>query len=79
MPKLGQGEDIHIQPTMILENGRRRNQPRPDAGSRKNGHPQPPPPPAQRKSSIKPLFDKDLHAAPTMIIDIGRMRRQKRS
>jgi serine/threonine-protein kinase len=70
-------EDIHAQPTMILDGrGRHAQQAnkRPSAGRRA---PPPPPPASARKPGVKPIFDEDLHAAPTMIIDINRVRRQR--
>jgi serine/threonine protein kinase len=69
MPKLPDN-NIHAQPTMIIENGRGRNirqVPRKTA----------PPPPPPGKRPVYPV-DEDVHGQPTMIIDIGRMRQRRR-
>jgi hypothetical protein len=70
-------DDIHVQPTMILD-ARGRNA-LPDMQSSRQrtsaSRRMPPPPPATTPRN--PIYDEDLHAAPTMIIDINRMRRTR--
>ena len=88
MPKVDpQGEDIHAQPTMILDSRRPRRSSQREAQPaqlpappprRKTSIPPPPPPAAQKKSAPRPIYDEDIHAQPTMIIDIGRMRQRQR-
>ncbi|HEU4732129.1 MAG TPA: hypothetical protein VFT22_29745, partial [Kofleriaceae bacterium] len=70
-------DDIHRANTMILENGRGRNAPRPPASPpdpRARTQPPPVPPPRSRITPARPDFDEDVHSAPTMIIDVGRVR-----
>jgi serine/threonine protein kinase len=77
MPRVDQqGEDIHAQPTMILDQRRQRRSSQRDAA--RPGKSAPPPPPPTKKSRPRPIYDEDLHAAPTLIIDIGRMRQRQR-
>jgi serine/threonine protein kinase len=82
MPKVDrQEEDIHAQPTMILDSRRnRRPPPQPPVPPQRRGKTMPPPVPAaaRNKPPVRPIYDEDLHAAPTMIIDIGRMRSRQR-
>jgi serine/threonine-protein kinase len=80
MPKVDREEDIHAQPTMILDSRRNRrvSQAPPVPPGRKGKTVPPPPPPAALKKGARPIYDEDLHAAPTMIIDIGRMRQRQR-
>jgi serine/threonine-protein kinase len=75
------GEDIHGANTMILENGRGRNTPRPPAAPpRARTQPPPVPPPRPRVTpQTRPEHDVDVHSAPTMIIDVGRARGRGRS
>ena len=86
--RAGRG-DLHAAPTLIRENGRARNAPRPaaqraapppapPARSKPRTSAPPPPPPSKKRSAAQPIFDEELHAAPTMIIDIGRMRQRSR-
>jgi serine/threonine protein kinase len=78
MPKAERHDDLHGANTVILENGRGRNTPRPPPlrppGRVKT---QPPPAPAPRRSHpalvARNEFD-DVHSAPTMIIDGARLR-----
>jgi eukaryotic-like serine/threonine-protein kinase len=76
MPKAERhDDDIHGAHTMILENGRGRNAPRPAAPPLPRDQPQPPPtPPRAEAADARPDFDEDVHSAPTMIIDVGRIR-----
>jgi serine/threonine-protein kinase len=84
MPRVDQNEDIHAQPTMILDDRRQRRSAQRNAA--RPGKSQPPPPPPTKKSPggeaarsrPRPIYDEDLHAAPTLIIDIGRMRQRQR-
>jgi hypothetical protein len=76
------GDDIHGANTMILENGRGRNTPRPPLAPpppRSKTQPPPVPPPRARTTQSarpepRPDLDEDVHSAPTMIIDVGRVR-----
>jgi hypothetical protein len=71
------GDDIHGANTVILENGRGRNAPRPPAPPLPRGKTQPPPiPPARPRPTqqARAELDEDVHSAPTMIIDLGRAR-----
>ena len=79
MPKADAHEDIHAQPTKILDNGPRRTTGPQQAQPRQRGRTQPPPVPAPRsaRQPARPIYDEELHSAPTMIIDIGRMRRNR--
>ncbi|MDB4957701.1 MAG: serine/threonine protein kinase [Myxococcales bacterium] len=70
MPKVEQ-QDIHAQPTLILENGRARN-------LAKKSAPPPPPPKSTKRPAAQPIYDEGVHSAPTMIIDINRMRQRQR-
>ena len=83
MPKAEPHEDLHAANTVILENGRGRNSPRPPppAPPQRIKTQPPPPPPAQPRSRPSPPGHnefEDVHSAPTMIIEPGRARRRGR-